>query len=235
MLTIENLHTSYSGIEVLHGITMDVGRGEKVALLGANGAGKTTTLSSIVGIAKEKAGRVVFDRQDITDIETYNAVRKGIVLVPEGRHIFTKLTVEENILIGGFLMSRHRDRLVGQLERVYAIFPLLRDRRRQMAGTLSGGEQQMLAIGRGLMSNPKLMLLDEPSLGLSPIMVSRIFKIIDEINYLGVSILIVEQNANIALEFTDKTYVLELGHINLSGPSRVLKDDERIKTAYLGM
>ncbi len=235
MLTIENLHTSYNGIEVLHGISMKIARGEKVALLGANGAGKTTTLASIVGIAKEKSGVITFDKQDITNIETYNAVRKGIVLIPEGRHVFTRLTVEENILIGGFLMADRRDRLGEQLERMYTMFPLLKDRRRQMAGTLSGGEQQMLAIARGLMGSPKLMLLDEPSLGLSPIMVSRVFKIVDEINHSGVSILIVEQNANIALEFTDRTYVLELGHMNLSGPSEVLKDNERIKMAYLGM
>lgn len=235
MLTIENLHTSYNGIEVLHGIDMEIKKGEKVALLGANGAGKTTTLASIVGIAREKTGRITFNKRDITDIETHDAIKKGIVLVPEGRHIFTKLTVEENLLVGGFLMSKEKDKLSGALERAYGMFSLLKDRKKQMAGTLSGGEQQMLAIARGLMGNPRLMLLDEPSLGLAPIMVTKIFKIIDEINHIGVSILIVEQNANIALDFTDKTYVLELGHINISGLSKKMKEDERIKMAYLGM
>ncbi len=235
MLIIENLHTSYNGIEALHGINMEIKKGEKVALLGANGAGKTTTLSSIVGIAKEKTGKIIFNKRDITCLETYNAIKNGIVLVPEGRHIFTKLTVEENVLIGGFLISNYRNRLTEHLERVYKMFPILKERRKQMAATLSGGEQQMLAIARGLMGDPKLMLLDEPSLGLSPIMVSKIFKIIDEINRLGVSILIVEQNANIALEFTDRTYVLELGHINLSGASKEIKEDDRVKMAYLGM
>ncbi len=235
MLIIEDLHTSYNGIEVLHGINIEVKKGEKVALLGANGAGKTTTLSSIVGIAKEKKGKIVFNRQDITHLETHDAIEKGIVLIPEGRHIFTKLTVEENIRIGGFLLSKHRNDMQENMERIYSLFPFLKDRNSQMAGTLSGGEQQMLAIARGLIGNPKLMLLDEPSLGLSPLLVTKIFKIIDEINNMGVSILIVEQNANIALDFTDKAYVLELGNINLSGSSKQIKEDDRIKTAYLGM
>lgn len=235
MLTIDKLHTSYNGIEVLHGISLEVGNKEKVALLGANGAGKTTTLASIVGIAREKTGTIIFNRMDITGMETHDAIKKGIVLIPEGRHIFTKLTVEENIRIGGFVTSRHRDSITDSMERIYGLFPLLKDRRRQMAGTLSGGEQQMLAIARGLIGKPKLMLLDEPSLGLSPIMVTKIFKIIDEINNMGVSILIVEQNANIALDFTDTAYVIELGSINLSGPSKSLKEDDRIKSAYLGM
>jgi branched-chain amino acid transport system ATP-binding protein len=235
MLTIEDLHTSYNGIEVLHGINIEVKKGEKVALLGANGAGKTTTLSSIVGIAKEKKGNILFNRQDITHLETHDAIKKGIVLIPEGRHIFTKLTVEENIRIGGFLLSKHRNDMQESMERIYTLFPFLKDRNSQMAGTLSGGEQQMLAIARGLIGNPKLMLLDEPSLGLSPLLVTKIFKIIDEINNMGVSILIVEQNANIALDFTDKAYVLELGNINLSGSSKQIKEDDRIKTAYLGM
>lgn len=235
MLTIENLHTSYNGIEVLHGISLAVENKEKVALLGANGAGKSTTLASIVGIAKEKTGKIIFNKQDITRLETHDAIKKGIVLIPEGRHIFTKLTVEENIRLGGFVLSRDRDDVSGTMERIYGLFPLLRDRRAQMAGTLSGGEQQMLAIARGLVGKPKLMLLDEPSLGLSPLMVTRIFKIIDEINNMGVSILIVEQNANIALDVTDTAYVIELGTINLSGSSKTLKEDDRIKSAYLGM
>ncbi len=235
MLTIENLHTSYNGIEVLHGISLAVSNKEKAALLGANGAGKTTTLASIVGIAREKTGKIIFNRLDITGMETHDAIKKGIVLIPEGRHIFTKLTVEENIRIGGFVTSRQPDSITDSMERIYGLFPLLKDRRRQMAGTLSGGEQQMLAIARGLIGKPKLMLLDEPSLGLSPIMVTKIFKIIDEINNMGVSILIVEQNANIALDFTDTAYVIELGTINLSGPSKSLKEDDRIKSAYLGM
>ncbi len=235
MLTIEDLHSSYNGIEVLHGINLEVKNREKVALLGANGAGKTTTLLSIVGIAKEKKGKIIFDRHDITNLETHDAIKNGIVLIPEGRHIFTKLTVEENIFIGGFKMSNRHNNLTENIEKVYSVFPILKDRNRQMAGTLSGGEQQMLAIARGLMGNPKLMLLDEPSLGLSPIMVTKIFKIIDEINNMGVSILIVEQNANIALDFTDKVYVLELGNINIFGSSKLLKEDARIKTAYLGM
>ncbi len=235
MLTIEDLHTSYNGIEVLHGISLEVKNGEKVALLGANGAGKTTTLASIVGIAKEKRGKITFNKYDITHLETHDAIKSGIVLIPEGRHIFTKLTVEENIFIGGFIASKHHNNLPENMEKIYDLFPVLKDRNKQMAGTLSGGEQQMLAIARGLMGNPKLMLLDEPSLGLSPLMVTKIFKIIDEINNMGVSILIVEQNVNIALDFTDKAYVLELGYISLSGLSSQIKEDERIKTAYLGM
>ncbi len=235
MLTIEDLHTSYNGIEVLHGITLDVKNGEKVALLGANGAGKTTTLASIVGIAKEKKGKITFNKHNITHLETHDAIKSGIVLIPEGRHIFTKLTVEENIFIGGFIASKHHNNLPENMEKIYGLFPVLKDRHKQMAGTLSGGEQQMLAIARGLMGNPKLMLLDEPSLGLSPLMVTKIFKIIDEINNMGVSILIVEQNVNIALDFTDTAYVLELGYISLSGLSNQIKEDERIKTAYLGM
>ena len=235
MLTIEDLHTSYNGIEVLHGISLEVKNGEKVALLGANGAGKTTTLASIVGIAKEKKGKITFNKHDITHLETHDAIKSGIVLIPEGRHIFTKLTVEENIFIGGFIASKHHNNLPENREKIYGLFPVLKDRHKQMAGTLSGGEQQMLAIARGLMGKPKLMLLDEPSLGLSPLMVTKIFKIIDEINNMGVSILIVEQNVNIALDFTDKAYVLELGYISLSGLSSQIKEDERIKTAYLGM
>ena len=235
MLTIEDLHTSYNGIEVLHGITLEVKNREKVALLGANGAGKTTTLASIVGIAKEKKGKITFNTHDITHLETHDAIKSGIVLIPEGRHIFTKLTVEENIFIGGFIASKHHNNLPENMEKIYELFPVLKDRNKQMAGTLSGGEQQMLAIARGLMGNPKLMLLDEPSLGLSPLMVTKIFKIIDEINNMGVSILIVEQNVNIALDFTDTAYVLELGYISLSGLSNQIKEDERIKTAYLGM
>ncbi|MCL4477934.1 MAG: ABC transporter ATP-binding protein [Deltaproteobacteria bacterium] len=235
MLKIENLYTSYNHIEVLHGINIEIEKGEKIALLGANGAGKTTTLSSIVGITKEKKGKITFNKEDITHINTYEAVKKGIVLIPEARHIFIKLTVEENIYIGGFLISKDRKKLNEAVEEIYRFFPLLKERRKQMAVTLSGGEQQMLAIARGLMGKPKLMLLDEPSLGLSPIMVTKIFKTIDEINHLGVSILLVEQNANIALDFTHRTYVLELGNITLAGESRHLKEDKRIKIAYLGM
>lgn len=235
MLLIEDLHASYNGIEVLHGINLEVKKGEKVAILGANGAGKTTTLSSIVGIVREKKGKILFNKQEISDLKVHEAIEHGIVLVPEGRHIFTKLTVEENILLGGFAKAKNKKNIEKQRERIYSIFPVLKERNKQIAGTLSGGEQQMLAIARGLMGNPRLMLLDEPSLGLSPIMVTKIFKIIDEINNMGVSILIVEQNANIALDFTDKAYILELGNITLSGPSKTIKNDERIKTAYLGM
>jgi branched-chain amino acid transport system ATP-binding protein len=235
MLIIENLHAGYNGIEVLHGINLQVKRGEKVAILGANGAGKTTTLASIVGIIKEKKGRILFNKQELSNLNVHEAIKYGIVLVPEGRHIFAKLTVEENILIGSFINAKNKKYIEKQLDRIYSLFPTLKERRKQVAGTLSGGEQQMLAIARGLMGNPKLMLLDEPSLGLSPIMVTKIFKIIDEINNMGVSILIVEQNANIALDFTDKAYILELGNITLSGPSKLIKNDERIKTAYLGM
>ena len=231
MLRIDDLRVSYGGIEAVKGITFEVPEGKIVTLIGANGAGKSTTLRSISGLVNVKGGRIHLQAEDITGLSPDRIVSKGITLVPEGRHVFPDLTVLENLKIGAYL---RKDSLDHDLNWVFELFPRLKERSWQAAGTLSGGEQQMLAVGRALMSRPKLIMMDEPSLGLAPLVVKGIFDIIKEINRLGVTVLLIEQNANMALQIADIGYVMETGRITLSGPGRELLANEAVKKAYLG-
>lgn len=233
MLKIENLVVSYGGIEALKGISLEVEEGKIVTLVGANGAGKSTTLRSIVGLVKPKSGTITYKGKDLLAEKTQNIVRNGITLVPEGRRIFPNLTVFENLKIGAFTRTDSKE-ISADLERVYSTFPILKERSWQLAGTLSGGEQQMLAVGRALMSRPKLLMMDEPSLGLAPLIVKEIFEIIKEIHKQGVTILLIEQNANAALHIAHKGYVLETGRITLTGTGKELLENEEVKSAYLG-
>jgi branched-chain amino acid transport system ATP-binding protein len=232
MLQLSDIFVSYGMIAALKGVSLEVREGEIVALIGANGAGKSTTLMSISGIAGLQAGTIAFNGRAITGLPSHEIVGLGICQVPEGRHIFPRMTVRENLEMGAFLEDTRR--LDEDMARVFAMFPVLEERSRQLGGTLSGGEQQMLAIGRALMSRPKLLLLDEPSLGLAPIIVSRIFKIIEEINRQGTTILLVEQNAKAALRLASRAYVMESGRIVMQGPASELASDPGIKKAYLG-
>ena len=231
MLKIDELKVSYGGIEAVKGITFEVPDGKIVTLIGANGAGKSTTLRSIAGLVKPAHGRIHLQGEDITSLSPDRIVSKGITLVPEGRHVFPDLTVLENLKIGAYL---RKDSLEADLNWVYELFPRLKERSWQAAGTLSGGEQQMLAVGRALMSRPKIIMMDEPSLGLAPIVVKGIFDIIQEINKQGVTVLLIEQNANMALRIADVGYVLETGRITLTGSGRELLTNEAVKKAYLG-
>lgn len=231
MFEIKNLSVNYGGIEAVRDISFSVEEGSIVTLIGANGAGKSTTLRTIAGLVKPRSGSISFLGEDITGKDPSYIVGKGITLVPEGRKIFPDLTVLENLRIGAYLRS---DDLSNDLEWVYSLFPRLRERSWQYGGTLSGGEQQMLAVARALMSRPKLMMMDEPSLGLAPLIVKDIFQIIREINRNGVTILLVEQNANMALQIADGAYVMETGSIMMSGKGAELLNDERVKKAYLG-
>ncbi len=231
MLKIDDLRVNYGGIEAVKGITFEVPERQIVTLIGANGAGKSTTLRTIAGLVKPASGRIRLQAEDITAISPDRIVSKGITLVPEGRHVFPDLTVLENLKIGAYLRS---DDLTDDLNWVYSLFPRLKERSWQAAGTLSGGEQQMLAVGRALMSRPKIMMMDEPSLGLAPLVVKGIFEIIREINKQGVTILLIEQNANMALHTANLGYVLETGRITLSGPGEELLTNEAVKKAYLG-
>ncbi len=231
MLKIDGLRVNYGGIEAVKGITMEVPERQIVTLIGANGAGKSTTLRTIAGLVKPSAGRIHFQAEDITGMAPDRIVSRGITLVPEGRRVFPDLTVLENLKIGAYLRT---DDLSDDLEWVYSLFPRLKERSWQAAGTLSGGEQQMLAVGRALMSRPKLMMMDEPSLGLAPLVVKDIFSIIKKINEQGVTILLIEQNANMALHIADTAYVLETGRLTLSGTGRELLSNEAVKKAYLG-
>ena len=231
MLKIDELKVSYGGIEAVKGITFEVPERKIITLIGANGAGKSTTLRTIAGLVKPAHGRIHLQGEDITGLSPDRIVSKGITLVPEGRRVFPDLTVLENLKIGAYL---RKDDLTDDLNWVYDLFPRLKERSWQAAGTLSGGEQQMLAVGRALMSRPKLMMLDEPSLGLAPLVVQDIFKIIQEINRQGVTVLLVEQNANMALKIADLAYVLETGNITMRGTGAELLADERVKEAYLG-
>ena len=233
MLKIENLVVSYGGIEALKGISMEVEEGKIVTLVGANGAGKSTTLRSIVGLVKLKSGAITYKGKNLLNEKTQNIVRKGITLVPEGRRVFPNLTVKENLKIGAFTRTNTKE-VNKDLDFVYSIFPILKERNWQLAGTLSGGEQQMLAVGRALMSKPKLLMMDEPSLGLAPLIVKEIFGIIEEIHRQGVTILLIEQNANAALHIADVGYVMETGRITLKGSGRELLENEDVKAAYLG-
>ena len=231
MLKIDELKVSYGGIEAVKGITFEVPDGKIVTLIGANGAGKSTTLRTIAGLVKPAHGRIHLQGEDITALSPDRIVSKGITLVPEGRHVFPDLTVLENLKIGAYL---RKDSLEDDLNWVYELFPRLKERSWQAAGTLSGGEQQMLAVGRALMSRPKIIMMDEPSLGLAPIVVKGIFDIIREINKQGVTILLVEQNANMALKTADRGYVLETGKIVTAGTGAELLASPEIKKAYLG-
>lgn len=236
MLTVKGLHVHYGGIEALKGISFDVKEREIVTLIGSNGAGKSSTLRSISNLVKKTTGTVTFEEQDITHIEAGDIVKKGICHIPEGRHIFSFLTVEENLVIGDFgNTSPKPDRLKENLATVYDLFPILKERRRQNGGTLSGGEQQMLAIGRGLMLDPKLIMLDEPSLGLAPIVVEQIFDLIVQIRSWGKTILLIEQNASMALQISDRGYVMETGRITLSGAAKELISNPQVASAYLGI
>jgi branched-chain amino acid transport system ATP-binding protein len=231
MLKIEDLRVNYGGIEAVKGISFEVPARQIVTLIGANGAGKSTTLRSIAGLVKPASGRIRLQAEDLTGVAPNTIVSKGITLVPEGRRVFSDLTVVENLKIGAYL---RKDSLDDDLEWVYNLFPRLKERSWQAAGTLSGGEQQMLAVGRALMSRPKLMMMDEPSLGLAPIVVKGIFDIIKEINRQGVTILLIEQNANMALHIADTAYVLETGRVTLMGTGKELLNNEQVKKAYLG-
>ena len=231
ILSIKDLKVNYGGIEAVKGISFDVNEGEIVTLIGANGAGKSSTLRAITSLVLPSAGSISFEGEDITNLDTAEIVKKGMTLVPEGRRVFPDLTVLENLKIGAYL---RKDDLKDDLEWVFKLFPRLKERSWQAAGTLSGGEQQMLAVGRALMSRPKLMMMDEPSLGLAPLIVKDIFSIIKEINKQGVTILLIEQNANMALHTADVGHVLEIGKITLSGTGESLLNDEAVKKAYLG-
>ena len=231
MLKIDELKVSYGGIEAVKGITFEVPEGKIVTLIGANGAGKSTTLRAIAGLVKPAHGRIHLQGEDITGLSPDRIVSRGITLVPEGRHVFPDLTVLENLKIGAYL---RKDNVSEDLEWVYELFPRLKERSWQAAGTLSGGEQQMLAVGRALMSRPKIIMMDEPSLGLAPIVVKGIFDIIREINRQGVTVLLIEQNANMALRIADVAYVLETGKLTLSGSGRELLNNDQVRKAYLG-
>jgi len=231
VLSIEDLTVNYGGIEAVKGISFEVPEGDIVTLIGANGAGKSTTLRTIAGLVKPRSGRIKFMGEDITGKDPTSIVRRGITMVPEGRRVFPNLTVLENLRVGAYVRN---DNLSEDIKWVYDLFPRLKERSWQLAGTLSGGEQQMLAVGRALMSRPKLMMMDEPSLGLAPLIVQNIFSIIREINKQGVTILLIEQNAHLALKTAKTGYVLETGRITLSGPGEELLENEAVKAAYLG-
>ena len=233
MLEAKGLKVSYGGINAVKGVDLEVRAGELVTLLGANGAGKTTTLKALAGLVKPAAGRILYNGNDITARPAFELVRQGLALVPEGRGVFGRLTVEENLAMGAY-SRRDRARVGADFERVYERFPRLSERRRQFAGTLSGGEQQMLAIGRALMSRPRLLLLDEPSMGLAPLMVQKIFETLRAIAEEGVTLLLVEQNAKLALEVCHRGYVMESGLITLADSTPRLLGNPRVRQAYLG-
>ena len=232
MLKVENINVYYGAIHAIQGISFEVHQGEIVTLIGANGAGKSTTLKTVSGQLRTRTGSITFMNENISRLDPYKIARKGLVQVPEGRKIFQKLSVEENLFIGGY--TRERAEIEATMNDVYQRFPRLKERRRQVAGTLSGGEQQMLAIGRALMSKPRLIMLDEPSMGLSPLLVSQIFSIIRELKDTGVTILLVEQNARMALRIADRAYVLETGRVKLSDSADALLNNDEVQKAYLG-
>jgi len=233
MLEINKLSVKYDNIRVLHYISIQIRKGEMVALIGANGAGKTTVLRTISGLLKAESGEILFEGRDIMKMSSHNIVASGIVHVPEGRQIFTKMTIEENLKLGAYL-QKDKSVMKRNFEKVFSLFPILKQRLHQQAGTLSGGEQQMLAIGRALLGNPKLLLLDEPSMGLSPIMTQQVFSVLESLKKEGITMLLVEQNAYEALEISDRAYILETGNITLEGRSRDLIQDPNVKKAYLG-
>lgn len=233
MLEVKDLHVSYGAIKAVQGISFRLEEGETVALIGSNGAGKSTTLRTISGLEKAKSGSIIFKGEELTKLKPHQIVERGIAHVPEGRRVFARMTVDENLRMGANVI-RDKSRIKQDLERVYDIFPRLKEREKQQAGTLSGGEQQMLALGRALMTNGSLLMLDEPSMGLAPIIVEDIFRIIRQINQSGTSILLIEQNAYLALTTASHAYVLETGRITMEGKCEDLLADERVKAAYLG-
>ena len=233
MLEIKDLHVFYGAIHALKGISLTVADGELVSLIGANGAGKTTTLHAISGLLPVASGSILLDGTDLQKVPANTIIGLGMAHVPEGRHVFARMTVEENLRMGAYIL-RDQKQIAENLERVYGHFPRLKERRRQLAGTLSGGEQQMLATGRALMTDPKIVLMDEPSMGLSPLLVKEIFSIIQELHKSGITILLVEQNAKMALAVSDRAYVLETGTISMEGPAAELAADDRVRKAYLG-
>ncbi len=233
LLEVKNIEVYYGVIQALKGISFEVNEGEIVTLIGANGAGKTTTMQSIMGLIHPKSGDIIYDGKSICGLPTHKIVKSGMTEVPEGRRIFAELTVYENLKMGAYLNS-DRNKVKADLEEIYTLFPRLEERKNQMAGMLSGGEQQMLAMGRALMSHPKLLLLDEPSMGLAPILVSQVFDMIKHLNSLGTTILLVEQNAEKALSIADRAYVMETGSIILSGTGAELAQSEKVREAYLG-
>lgn len=233
MLKLENVEVSYGAVHAIHGASMEVRDGEIVSLIGANGAGKTTILRTITGLKKADSGSISYQDVELLKAEPSKIITFGMAHVPEGRHVFPRMTVEENLQMGGYT-KKNQENLQEILKEVYEKFPRLKERRKQLAGTLSGGEQQMLAVGRALMGSPSIILMDEPSMGLSPLLVKEIFHIIKEVHKQGITVLLVEQNAKMALAIADRAYVLETGKITLSGTGRELLNNEKVKKAYLG-
>ena len=234
MLKVKDLNVSYGAIHAIHDVSLEVNAGEIVSLIGANGAGKTTTLHTITGLKKASSGSVELEGHNLLTTAPSKIVGLGMAHVPEGRRIFASMTVEENLEMGAFTI-RDKSQILADIENVYKHFPRLRERYKQAGGTLSGGEQQMLAIGRAMMSRPKIMLMDEPSMGLSPLLVGEIFEIIQELNRSGMTILLVEQNAKMALSIADRAYVLETGHVVMNGQAKDMLEDDQVRRAYLGM
>ena len=233
MLEIKDINVYYGAIHAIKGISLTVNDGELVSLVGANGAGKTTILHTISGLLRATTGEILLDGKNLQKVPANSIISMGLAHVPEGRHIFARMTVEENLRMGAYIINDAKQISDG-LERVYSHFPRLKERARQLGGTLSGGEQQMLATGRALMTNPKILLMDEPSMGLSPILVNEIFSIIEQLHASGITILLVEQNAKKALAVADRAYVLETGKISMSGSAKELAEDDRVRKAYLG-
>jgi branched-chain amino acid transport system ATP-binding protein len=233
MLQVHDLRVAYGGIQAVKGVDFEVHEGELVSLIGSNGAGKTTTMKAITGLLMPSAGRIEYLGHDIRGLGPWDLVKQGLVMVPEGRGVFTRMSIVENLQMGAYLRS-DKAGIQADMDRVFALFPRLQERRAQLAGTLSGGEQQMLAMGRALLSRPKLLLLDEPSMGLSPIMVDKIFEVIAEVAVLGVTVLLVEQNASRALKMAQRAYVMESGEISMQGEAKALLHDPKVRAAYLG-
>jgi branched-chain amino acid transport system ATP-binding protein len=235
MLQVTNLHSGYQGLAVLHGVSLHVGVAEIVTLIGANGSGKSTLMQTLSGLLTPSRGQVFLDSKDITSLPPYEIVGRGLALVPEGRHLFAPMTVSDNLILGAYRSGKRRGPSAqGHLEEMYTLFPILKERSRQLAGTLSGGEQQMLAIARGLMSSPRVLLLDEPSLGLAPKIAAEIFRKLETLRSTGVSVLLVEQNARLALGIADRGYVIETGQIVVEGSSDDLLNNEDVRRAYMG-
>ena len=235
MLKLEQVHTEIGGLRIVQGVSLEIEKGEFVALLGSNGSGKTTLFRTIAGVLKPQSGSIVFDGVDIHRLQVHQIVARGLVLCPQGRQLFPELSVEKNLLLGAYPLRGDKKRIRKNLDRVYDLFPILRERINQQAGTFSGGEQQMLAIGRALMAEPRMLLLDEPSMGLAPLIVKQIGEVIANINHeMDATVFLSEQNANMALNITERGYVLESGRCEISGPCEQLKSDEKVRKAYIG-